>query len=177
MFTCDKYDIDTEAIFLALAPYFWITTPETDVEKEVWVKYMSLVSTAFANFQDELLAECYAKYDLLLPTGQHLSLENYLNSRYDDTLRRIFITENNVSQVNYIWYLTGEAEIDNKVWYKTGETDPADKNWFLTSDLYNNPEFTVNIPTALASAIDETELRAWMSNYVVNGFTFNIIYF
>jgi len=175
MFTTDKYDIDTEAVFLRLSPSFWLITPETGEDKVVWSDYLKLVSTMLKNIQEELLNNANKFHTFLSYTGQHLSLEKLLNDNFDNSLRRIFITENNISISNYIWYLQGETDPDNKVWYTQGETDPSPKDWYTEIELSSILNFTVNIPTTLT--INENELRALMASYVVNGYDFNIIYF
>jgi len=176
MFTCDKYAIDTEIILVRLAPYFWIITPETKQKKTVWVAFLKLVSFVFRKMQIDLLENCQQLHEFLEPTGQHLSLEKFLNDRHDNALRRIYITEYNRSIINYIWYLQSDNK-DNKVWYLQSETDTLPKIWNLQSELNNIINFAVNIPNALSGTIDESELLAWINNYIVNGYKIEIIYF
>lgn len=172
---CSKYNVDVRDIYLKLVPYFWRIMPETSVERTKWINYLEVVAGSLENAQGEIFDLCVALKDFLDVTGQHLSLENYLNNLYDNISRRIFITENEGAGAES-WYLEGEADPDNKVWYLEGETDPIPKTWYLQSEIANLTfNFTINIPAVVV--FDETILRDLLDNYVQAVSTYNIVTF
>jgi hypothetical protein len=176
MFDCLKYNFDPKEVFLDLFPDFWKFTPETDLEKEVFVEWLELIGSAFDNYQDQILALCNEKKTLLFYTYQHLSLVKLLNDNFDPILKRIFITENNIAIGFDVWFLVGETDPNPKTWYQVGETDPFPKTFYSIQDAdeYN---FTIEIPTALASSTLEEEISVLIDNYVPNGFTYDFNYF
>ena len=172
---CDKYNIDVEVLFLTLVPPFWVITPETGVKKDIWEAYLKVIGGSFEDFQSLMLAECQKLKAFLMPTGQHLSLEEHLNDLYDHILRRIFITENDIPATENVWMLYGEYNPQSEVWYLQSEVDPAPKAWYLESETGNKNHFTINIPV-LISFVEEV-LRGYVDPYVVNGYNYNIITF
>ena len=107
-----------------------------------------------------------------MPTGQHLSLEEYLNDLYDATLRRIYITENDLPAAGETWYLQPETDPQPKTWYLQGEGDPVPKTWWLQSEVVQQNHFTINIPVAI-SYVEEV-LRGQVDPYVVNAYNYDI---
>lgn len=164
-----------EDLFLSLVPWFWKTTPETELPKTVWVEYLKSIASGFDDLQVELYTTCNDLNDYLLPTGQHLSLEWRLNDLYDPVLRRIYITENDIPAVWQTWYLQGEDDPINKVWYLQGEFNPVPEIWYLQSETVNKNHFTINIPTSITFI--EAVLRGQVDPYVVNGYNYNIVTF
>ena len=162
----DKYNNDVESIFLKLVPIFWKVTPETGAAKTKWVEFLKTIASSLSNGQAAIVSQATQQKNFLDYTGQHLSLVKLLNDNYDNTLRRITITENDVVGVaGEVWYLTDETDPENKVWYISGETDPAGKVWYVVADSANDVNFTINIP--LAVSFVEEELRALIDNYVI----------
>jgi len=172
---CSKYNIDVEDIYLKLVPYFWKVVPETGAERTKWIAYLEVLAESLENTQSSLFDLCVALKDFLDVTGQHLSLENYLNNVYDNLLRRIYITENDAGAPES-WFLEGETDPNNKVWYLQGESDPTQKNWFLQSEIIGQTfNFTIHIPVLVV--FDETLLRGLLDNYVIAGKTYTILTF
>ncbi len=172
---CFPFNINTEVVFLRLVPHFWLFTPESDDPKEIFVEYLKNIASSFYTYQQNLNNLCVEKKEFLNVSGQHLSLENKLNNDFDDTLRRIYITEGNIGTANKIWYLLTETDPEYKVWYTFGEINPANETWFKEGEASNLSHFTVHIPIALTGY--ETEVISMLSNYVINAYNYNIVYF
>jgi len=79
------------------------------------------IADELSDYRDEVTA-------LLNYTGQHKALVEYLNDNYDDTLRRIDITENDVNFDNLFidLYQQGEADFRPDSLYEQSETLPWD---------------------------------------------------
>jgi hypothetical protein len=170
---CSKYNNDVRSMFLKLVPYFWKITQETGLDKEVWVEYLNVISGSLEYVQDAIFNDCTELKSFLDVTGQHLSLEEYLNNTYDSSLRRIYIQENQVvASIKETWYLDGELDPEEKFWYLDGELDPVPKTWFLDSDSISIYDFTIYIPLSIAS--DEEAIRLNINNYVLATKQFNI---
>lgn len=172
---CLVFDINTEVIFLKLVPRFWLVTPETGDPKTVFIEYLRTIASGLSYYAGEMLVNCETLEEFLYNSGQHLALEDKLNRNFDPTLERIYITENNVSINNYVWYLQGETDPINKVWYLQGELNPALEIWYLQGEIISLFNFSVNVPAALSSF--EDQIVSMLNNYVVNAYKFNIIYF
>lgn len=170
-----RYNIDENELLQQLVPPFWITTPETGAKKTVWEAYLKVMSSAFKNVFALIYAKATEVNEFLIPTGQHLSLEYYLNDLYDNIQRRIYITENDIPQVDQIWYKYTETDAENKVWYEQGESDPAPKTFYTTVENKNRNHFTIYIPSSITYV--ENVLRGQINPYVVNGYNFNIVTF
>jgi hypothetical protein len=170
-----KYNIDVDGLFQQLVPPFWLTTPETGNPKEIWVSYLHVISSAFDQIKTLLYSKAENLRDFLTPTGQHLSLEYFLNDLYDNIHRRINLTENDLPMVDQIWYKYGELDLENKVWYKYGESDPAPKTFYKTVENMAKYHFTVHIPAVLS--LNQDTVRGLINPYVANGYNFNIVTF
>ena len=114
--------------------------------------------------------DLYLKY-----TSQHLSMEEMLNDKYDSTLRRIYITENNVIGQDMDIYKESETNPNPRAIYKQGEDNPVPILIYKQSEypisVYN---FTINMPVTITYDSDEFE-------YLINSYTeprtFNVVTF
>jgi hypothetical protein len=172
---CLIFDISTEAIFLKLAPKFWLFSPETDDPRTVFVEYLRNIASGFSYYANNMLIQCETLEEFLYNSGQHLALEDKLNRLFDPTLKRIYITENNFPINNNVWYLQGEEDPINKVWYLQTESNPAPEIWYLSGEIGNLFNFTVFVPAALSAL--EDQIISTLQNYVVNGYKYDIQYF
>ena len=171
---CSKFNIDPNALFSQIVPYFYNEIPETGIEREKFVAYMEGISSALANSFTNMLAECQSLKSFLSYTGFHMSLEYLLNVTYDPSLSRIRIIENNsVGFVGETWYINGETDQENKVWYSNEETISDNQVWYSQSDDISEFSFTIEIPSDVS--FTETNLRALLANYVEASRTYNII--
>lgn len=101
-------------------------------------------------------------------TPQVCFLEKMLNDRYDNTLRRIFITDGILRSQQYIYT---EAEQRTKYIYTSGE---ANILYIFTSNEvgYIGGSFIVNVPSDISFNMDE--MRALIDIYKLAGRTFEI---
>ena len=88
-----------------------------------------------------------------------------LNDRFDNTLRRITVSNGSTGGTEFVF---NEAETP-----PNPETDP---NFFNESET-DQPVvtgFTVFVPTQLTP--EENQIRAWLDNVLINGTDYNITY-
>lgn len=159
-----------------LTPSFWRET-KTGLEAKI-VPYLRSVVAPVQELSDDLNLFQIATVNFLNYMGQHMALENFLNDTYDNTQRRIFITENNI--------INGIQIIDL---YLQSETDPTPTSIFLQGEsgtipfsLYLEGEvigstfnFTINIPVTIT--FDTTTVTRQVKNYSEASKTFNIVTF
>ena len=158
-----------------LVPWFWRKTksggenPLIALVRSV-LKPLQTLGDSLDTFQNDITTQ-------LSYTGQHLALEAYLNDNYDNDLRRIFITENNVSvQVLSIdLYLDGETDPSPLSIYLDGESSPQNFSLYLDEEQLNLFTFTVNIPNDIV--YDENFVRGQLSRYVIAGSNYEIVTF
>lgn len=174
MFNFQKYKISTYKLFLNIVPRFWIYNEDNSL-KTVWVSYLRLIAGMLNYAAGIIGSNAEFLYNFLLPTGQHLSLENYLNNRFDNDSRRIEIIEND-SWNNYVWYKDGEEDPQSKIWYTDADTNLLVTNRFYTDADTNviNTEFTVRLPSELSYL--QGQMTDFINRYVVNGYTYNYNY-
>lgn len=111
---------------------------------------------------------------------QRLSLEISLNDRFDDTLRRITVSNGSIGGTEFIF---NEAESPSLpltifIWNES-ETPP---NPETDPDFFNENEtgqaavtgFTVFVPTELTP--EENQIRAWIDRVLIVGTEYNITY-
>jgi hypothetical protein len=169
---CQKYNIDVRDIYTRLMPYFYLLD-EAKAPRTKLTAFLRHLAYMLQTTQNGIFAECQSVNTFLSYTGIHMSVEAFLNDTYDSTLRRITITENNVSQATpETWYRNNETDTEIKVWYTTAETDPDAKAWYTAGESSSSFNFTINIP--LDVTYNEDTLRAQLSNYILAGKVFNI---
>jgi hypothetical protein len=158
-----------------LIPWFWRKTktggenPLVALVRSVLKPLQTLVDS-LDTFQQTITTR-------LSYTGQHLSLEAYLNDNYDNDLRRIFITENNipVQILDIDLYLSGEVDPSEISIYLSGESALQDFSLYLSGELPEIFPFTINIPSAII--FDESVVRGQLSRYIISGSNYNILTF
>jgi len=167
-----KYNISIENIYTRLMPYFYLRD-ESNVARIKFVELLKLIASSLQVTQQGIFYKCQSVSTFLSYTGNHMSLEAYLNDTYDATLRRITITENNVSQATAeVWYRASETDTEVKVWYTAAESDPDTKIWFKAEESGGGFNFTINMP--LSVVFTEDVLRAQLKNYVLAGKRYDI---
>jgi hypothetical protein len=170
------FNINWNNVVENLIPSFWRET-KTGLEARV-LPYLRSIIKPLQDLSDVLyLLEINTKA-FLDYTGQDLALENYLNDNYDNTQRRIFITENNV--------INGTQTVDI---YLQGESDPSPTSVYLQVESGGIPfslylageavspsyNFTINIPSSIS--FDSTLITRQIKNYSEASRVFNIITF
>lgn len=144
---------------------------------------MALLETAqegIQSFHDDTYLPFEAEImEVLKYNGQHKVLEEYLNNTYDDSLRRIYIDENDVVRAFGVdIHLNGEFNSDPIDLGLNGETNSPEVDLAINADagvtfLYN---FTIFIPSALLG-LDETLLRRRIDRWVEASRRYDIQYF
>ena len=100
----------------------------------------------------------------------------YLNDTYDITLRRIFITENDIAAVDPISiYLSGESTTAPLELYLSGEAAIAPVGIYLSDEGVVSDNFTVHLPSAIV--YDSDTITAQLRNYVEASKNWDIVTF
>jgi len=159
-----------------LTPSFWRKT-KTEQESKL-IPYLRSVITPIQELSDTLYTFQYQTMLFLNYCGQHLSLENMLNDKWDSTQRRIYITENNIIN-GYVYldlYLQGETDPTPISFYLQGESGGIPFSLYLQGETigatYN---FTINVPVSIS--FDTNEMTKKVKNYSEAAKTFNIVTF
>lgn len=161
------YTIDFEIVAERLTPWFW--------RKPIWLSYLNAALAPLQTDNTEAAAFITDVWTKLSYTGQHLALEEFLNDTYDDTLRRIFITENDLTTPRLDLYKDGETIPAPISLYKDGEPIPAPISLYKDGEGLGGDNFTINIPAAIT--FDEDTLRSLVDFYVIAGKNYNIVTF
>ena len=163
----DIYKIDFAKVSERLTPFFWRTP--------IYLSYLKSALAPLQTDNNEFFAYVSAVWTKLQYTGQHLALEEFLNDNYDDTLRRIFIDENNLTFERIDLYDDGEVDPTPLSLYDDGEIDPAPISLYDDGEGLGGDNFTVNIPVAIV--FNEDILRSQLDFYVIAGKNYNIVTF
>lgn len=161
------YSIFLGKVAERLTPWFW--------RKPIFLSYLTAALTPLQNDNNAFFAFVTAVWNDLQYTGQHLALEALLNDLYDDTLRRIFIDENDITFEAVDLYLDGETDPTPISLYLDGEVNPAPVSLGLDGEGQGGDNFTVNIPTSIN--FNENTLRSQLDFFVVAGKNYNIVTF
>lgn len=161
------YSINFAVVSERLTPWFW--------RRPVWLSYLKAALTPLQTNNSEMSAFVNSVWTKLSYTGQHLALEEFLNDTYDDTLRRIFIDENNITFETLDIYKQGETDPSPISIYLQSEVNPAPFSIYKQGEGLGGDNFTINIPAAVS--FDEDTLRSMVDFYVIAGKNYNIVTF
>lgn len=168
------FNINWSNVVENLTPHFWRTTNE-DLEAKI-IPYLRSMISPVQDISDDLLALQNETVDFLKYTGQHLALEYYLNDTYDVTLRRIYITENDIASIDAVnLYQSGETNPTPLVFYLSGEVNPVPIAFYQSNEGITADNFTVNIPSTIV--YDTTVLDAQLRNYVEASKNWDVVTF
>lgn len=160
------YNLDTNRLALNLIPHFKRGIKWLVAYAQCAIKPIGTVNTSLVSTTDSIT-------EFLRYTGQHKALVELLNNRYDNSLRRITIQENNIAQVESLtFYLAGEVDPFPKTFYEAGEANPNPITIYLAGESAQT-NFTVIFPSGLTFV--EAQVRALLSSYVECSRTYNII--
>lgn len=153
-----------------------IIEPTASAESNL-VAFLRCIMAPIQDLSDRLLALQEETVDFLNYNGQHGSLEEFLNDKYDPVSRGIFITENDISSGTQAidLYLQSEEDLSPTTIYLQGEVTRAPVSMYLQGETIDTNNFTVNIPVSVT--FDETTVRAQLANYVIATKTYNIVTF
>lgn len=169
------FNIDFSNVGENLIPHFW--RKKANGEEAAQVAFVRSVLAPVQDVSDDLLALQQSTKEFLDYNGQHQVLEEYLNDLYDLTLRRIFITENDIASGRLFLdlYLQSETDPSPTSVYLQPETNPGPITLYEQSESPSIYNFTVNIPVAIS--FDTDRITAQIKNYAIAGKTFNIVTF
>ena len=169
------FNIDFSNVGENLVPHFW-RKQKSGVENDL-VAYIRSVLAPIQNVSDDLLTLQQNTKEFLDYNGQHAVLEEYLNDLYDVTLRRIYITENDLPSgaFNFDLYLQSETDLSPISIYLQNETNPGPFSLYLQGESPSEHHFTVNIPVAII--FNTNLITAQIQNYSIAGKLFNIVTF
>lgn len=162
-----KYNVDYQNFSTNALPWFYRFTWLTD--------FIHSIIAPLQDINDEFYATMVTVNDYLSYTSNHLAMEELLNDKYDLTLRRIFITENNITGQAIDIYKQPETDPSPTTIYKQGETNPSPIAMYKQSEFpLSNYDFTLNFPVAVV--YDADILDKLITSYVDTK-TYNVITF
>lgn len=168
------YNIDWQNVGRNLT--FWRWRKTTDDQD---AKLSANVRSVMASFQvlgDKLNTLDDETVDFLQYTGQHKVLEEFLNDKYDEVQRRIYITENDIEQLDPIKIgLSGETVPQDIEIGLSGESVLVPIKIGLSGEILLDNNFTIHIPISVI--YDDPTIRSQLSNYVLAGKQYNIVTF
>lgn len=168
------YDIKWNNVGRNIMFWRWRRTKAGDKSK-----MMGLVDSVMSSFQvlgDKLNTLDDETNDFLKYTGQHKVLEEFLNDKYDEIQRRIYITENNIANLDPVAMGISSDTIDQPVVMGiTGDVVAVPVSMALSTESLVDNNFTVYFP--LAVIYDESTVRYQLNNYVLAGKSYNITTF
>lgn len=141
-----------------------------------WLQdYLFSLIDPVQDINDEFYSTMVDVNDYLSYTSQHLAMEELLNDKYDIELRRIFITENNVTGQTIDIYKQSETDPSPTSIYKQTEINPAPIAMYKQSEFpISNFDFSINIPVSIT--YDSDILDRLIKSYIDTR-TYNIITF
>lgn len=170
------FNIDWFIVVNNLVPSFWRKT-KAGLEARL-IPYLRSIVAPIQTLSDRLYMYQFMTMRFLDYTGQDIALENYLNDNYDNELRRIYITENNVINGSLIidLYLQTETDPSPLSIYLQGEPGGIPFSLYLQGEpIFGAYNFTINIPAAIS--FDSAVVTKQIKNYSAASKTFNIITF
>lgn len=162
---------DFKNIARSLLPHFW--------RKPIFVSYVKAGVDGLQSLHDDSYTPLETKVlEWVKYNGQHMVLEEYLNNTYDNTLRRIYIDENDVTRAfGNPLALNGEFNSTITDLGLNGETNDPEVDFGINADASSfGNNFTIFIPNALLG-LDETLLRSRIDRWVAAGKIYDIQYF
>lgn len=155
---------------------FWRWRKNASEKKSILLALIEAIMSSIQILSDKLNTLDDVTDDFLKYTGQHKILEEYLNDKYDEVQRRIYITENNIANLDpVVMGLSGETVAQPVVMGLSGETVAVPVVMGLSGETLIQNNFTVNIPTSII--YNESTLRTQLNKYVMAGKNYNIVIF
>lgn len=139
----EVFKIDFEKLIKLLLPTF--------MRKSTIVAFIKAVIKPLINEKEQFDKNREDNLYRLSITPQVFSLEKMLNDRYDPALRRIFITDGEFIEQDYIY-----LEVEEKSIYIYEESEYEDIYIYDESEIgYEGDDFYVNIPSYITVPEDE----------------------
>jgi len=157
-----------------LIPWFWRET--TNGNEAKILPYLRSIINPVQTISDNLLSLEETTIDFLNYNGQHKILEEYLNDLYDITLRRIYITENNIGSIDKLAIgLTSDTITSPITIGLSSEIVSIPLVIGLSGEILAGFNFTINIPVSIT--YNTIVLTAQIKNYSEASKTFNFTIF
>ena len=146
-----RYQLRVNDAIKALLPWF--------MRKPKIAAYIESICKPVKDKNDELedLAED-SLYRVAI-TGQVIYLERLLNDLFDNTLRRIYITDFS-DQAQVYLYLRSEGDVT----FAYRREDEEDLFMYSTSEILESYRFAINIPEALYDSLTDDDIQAMRAN-------------
>jgi len=141
-----------------------------------WLKdFIFSIIAPLQDINDEFYARMVTVNNYLSYTSNHLAMEELLNDNYDLDLRRIYITENNITGQLIDIYQEAETTPLPVSIYKQGEVNPIPIVTYKQSELpVSLYDFTINIPISIT--YDSDIFDKLVTSYVDTK-TYNVVTF
>jgi hypothetical protein len=162
-----------------MLPWYWrdLEPFSPGVDNRYWLRdYNRAILMSIESITDDLFELAFNIQKKTNRTGQHGVLEISINTDFDPTLRRLFLTDAfGPANYNFDFYKQGEVDPTPQSFYKEGEVDPFPKIFWLGIESAGEFDFIVNIPSAVG--IDVAQLRSVVDTYKQAGKIYDVIFF
>lgn len=161
-----RYNINFSNFIKKLLPPFLRGSRMLDWLKAL-IKPLQTLNTKFNEFMQRI------RYKIGF-NGQVVYLEHILNDYYDNTLRRIYITDgSSIPLPPYIY-----NKIENRVQYLYNKSEAEPPLYAYNKSEYNTSvDFIVNVPAAILTAQLSQQIRALVNQYRIAGKRFAVVPF
>ena len=160
-------------------PWYWrdLEVFSPGVDNRYWLRdYIRAIMQSIEDITDRLFELAFNIQKKTNRTGQFAVLEISLNTDFDPTFRRIFLSDaGGITNYNYDFYLQGETDPTPQSFYKQGEVDPSPKVFWTGIESAGEFDFIVNIPSAVS--VDQARLEGVVDTYKQAGKLYNVIFF
>jgi len=162
-----KYKVDFQNFATNSLPWF---------RRFQWLNdYVFSIIAPIQTINDDFYQIMFDVDDYLSYTSQHLAMEELLNDKYDVDLRRIFITENNITGQVIDIYTEPETDPSPTTIYTQGEVNPAPISMYAQIDFpLTDTDFTIHMPISVVynSDILDKLIKSYIDNRTFNVVTF-----
>ena len=157
-----------------LTPWFYRRTNDDNESK--LLPYLRSMISPIQTITSELNILRSETLTFLNYTGQHKSIEEFLNDNYDLVLRRIYITENNIASIDAInLYISGEPNTTPISMYLSGEVVTVPITFYLSGEGLTSANFTIHMPSSIS--YDSILLDSRLRDFISASKQYNIIIF
>ena len=168
------FNIDWNNVVENLTPWFWRKTA-SGTENKLMPELRSMIAPV-QDISDDMNTLQTNTLEFLNYTGQHKAMEEYLNDLYDPSLRRIYITENDIAGIDAVnLYQSGEVNPEPYTFYQSGEVNPGPIAFYQSGEAVVDDNFTVNIPSSIV--YDADRINSQIRNYIEASKNWDIVTF
>jgi len=152
-----KYQVNYNNFIVNALPWFY---------RFEWLKdFIYSIIDPLQTINDDFYYVMVTVNNYLSYTSNHLAMEEMLNDKYDENLRRIYITENNITGHVIDIYQQQETDPSPTFIYKQGEINPAPISMYKQTEFpLSAVDFTLNFP--VSTIYDADVLDKLIKSYV-----------